>query len=280
MNDKIQFTCPQCSHQMQLPSSTVGKQGKCPGCGQVVTITALVAETPADVVLHVATDPLSVAPQETGTDALGLGATNSVMDGYSHETGPLAPVLLNGVASSLGPSEAVPKKRRVKLLIFTHLLVAVASVALTMFLGPRFFSDDEVVTGNEKKNLSVNVTESNKEKSTREAESSVVVNDRETESISGFADIDDLGKAVLAAIASRDPDKVMNLYITPEVEDRFKECLTEASENPLMKELINMIRPGYLLRPNAIPALENRPTDERNSFQARYQRVREECLVF
>ena len=40
MSDKIQFTCPHCSHQMQLPSSTVGKQGKCPGCGEVVTITA------------------------------------------------------------------------------------------------------------------------------------------------------------------------------------------------------------------------------------------------
>jgi hypothetical protein len=42
MNATIQFTCPQCNHQMNLPSSTVGKQGKCPGCGEVVTITSAV----------------------------------------------------------------------------------------------------------------------------------------------------------------------------------------------------------------------------------------------
>mgnify|MGYP001987066739 CR=1 FL=1 len=38
MNAKIQFTCPQCSHQMNLPTSAEGKQGKCPGCGEVVTM--------------------------------------------------------------------------------------------------------------------------------------------------------------------------------------------------------------------------------------------------
>jgi hypothetical protein len=30
MNATIQFTCPQCSQQMQLPSSAVGKQGNVP----------------------------------------------------------------------------------------------------------------------------------------------------------------------------------------------------------------------------------------------------------
>jgi len=40
MDAAIQFTCPHCNHTMKLPSSTVGKQGKCPGCGQVVTISS------------------------------------------------------------------------------------------------------------------------------------------------------------------------------------------------------------------------------------------------
>ena len=46
MNATIQFTCPLCQKQMTLPSATVGQQGKCPGCGQVVTITAGAAQMP------------------------------------------------------------------------------------------------------------------------------------------------------------------------------------------------------------------------------------------
>ena len=40
MSDSILFSCPECSHQMKLPASTVGKQGKCPSCGNTVLITA------------------------------------------------------------------------------------------------------------------------------------------------------------------------------------------------------------------------------------------------
>jgi|GEM_PF-2690421 len=61
MSDKIQFTCPHCSHQMQLPSSTVGKQGKCPGCGEVVTISAPVSQTPLSP-SHQSNDPLGPSP--------------------------------------------------------------------------------------------------------------------------------------------------------------------------------------------------------------------------
>ena len=39
MNATIQFTCPQCSHTMQLPAATEGRQGKCPSCAAVVRIT-------------------------------------------------------------------------------------------------------------------------------------------------------------------------------------------------------------------------------------------------
>jgi hypothetical protein len=46
MNSTIQFTCPHCSHTIQLASSTVGKQGNCPNCGQTVTIAVSVPENP------------------------------------------------------------------------------------------------------------------------------------------------------------------------------------------------------------------------------------------
>ena len=36
----INFTCPHCSFQKQLPASAVGQQGNCPNCNAVVTITA------------------------------------------------------------------------------------------------------------------------------------------------------------------------------------------------------------------------------------------------
>lgn len=40
MSDKIQFVCPDCSHQVQVSPAVIGKRGKCPGCGQIVRITA------------------------------------------------------------------------------------------------------------------------------------------------------------------------------------------------------------------------------------------------
>ena len=94
---------------------------------------------------------------------------------------------------------------------------------------------------------------------------------------SGFADIDDLGQAVLAAIASRDPDRLMNLYVTPEVGERFKERLLEAAKDPLKRELIEKtFRPGDLLRANSLL----KPTQELNAFEAKCQRIREKCVRF
>jgi len=72
MNATIQFTCPQCNHQMTLPSSTVGKQGKCPDCGQVVTIAAPAVETPADVRI----DRGSVVPLNTEVNTPALDSNS------------------------------------------------------------------------------------------------------------------------------------------------------------------------------------------------------------
>jgi hypothetical protein len=38
MPGSFQFTCPECGQQMMLPADTVGQEGICPGCQQVVTI--------------------------------------------------------------------------------------------------------------------------------------------------------------------------------------------------------------------------------------------------
>jgi hypothetical protein len=38
MADVIQFSCPECGKQMQLPAATAGRQGSCPACKKIVTI--------------------------------------------------------------------------------------------------------------------------------------------------------------------------------------------------------------------------------------------------
>lgn len=39
----IQFQCPHCQHQLRLPDTAAGKQGKCPKCSRAVTIPAAIA---------------------------------------------------------------------------------------------------------------------------------------------------------------------------------------------------------------------------------------------
>ena len=53
MSNMILFTCSQCSHEMQLSASLVGKQGKCPSCKQVAPIVAPLQQ------------PMPVAPSPT-----------------------------------------------------------------------------------------------------------------------------------------------------------------------------------------------------------------------
>jgi len=59
MNDTIQFTCPECSHQIQLPSTAFGKQGKCPACGQVVSIQPDPNDNDAFLAMALGADALS-----------------------------------------------------------------------------------------------------------------------------------------------------------------------------------------------------------------------------
>ena len=75
MSDTIHFTCPQCRHTLNLPSSTEGKQGKCPSCNAVATIVPTAEpETSAADELHAANDP-PASPQigETPRDQKGKG---------------------------------------------------------------------------------------------------------------------------------------------------------------------------------------------------------------
>ena len=43
----ITFTCPHCTHTMQLPDTLLGKQGKCASCNTVITIIANAPANPA-----------------------------------------------------------------------------------------------------------------------------------------------------------------------------------------------------------------------------------------
>ena len=61
----INFTCPHCSFQKQLPASAEGMQGNCPSCNAVVTIRADAPTNPA--VLPQQTTP----QQQRSQQALG-----------------------------------------------------------------------------------------------------------------------------------------------------------------------------------------------------------------
>lgn len=81
MNATIHFTCPQCSHTMQLPETLVGTQGKCPSCGQVITVQMSLNNSPLATPLlpsgstaQPGTSPLdapiTIQPSETVTPVL------------------------------------------------------------------------------------------------------------------------------------------------------------------------------------------------------------------
>jgi len=38
--DKIEVTCPQCAKQLRVPASAMGKQGRCPSCGNIFPLEA------------------------------------------------------------------------------------------------------------------------------------------------------------------------------------------------------------------------------------------------
>lgn len=58
----IRALCSHCGHEMQLPATLVGKQGKCPACGQITTI-ALSKETPQQEIPP-QTSPFPPLPQQ------------------------------------------------------------------------------------------------------------------------------------------------------------------------------------------------------------------------
>jgi hypothetical protein len=38
--EKIEVTCPQCARQLRVPAGAIGKQGRCPGCGNIFPLEA------------------------------------------------------------------------------------------------------------------------------------------------------------------------------------------------------------------------------------------------
>ena len=39
MNELVAFECPYCSHRMEIPARLDGKEGTCPGCNRMITLT-------------------------------------------------------------------------------------------------------------------------------------------------------------------------------------------------------------------------------------------------
>lgn len=86
---QINFICPNCRHATVLPASLVGKQGKCPGCQTVVTVTNTPAPMPlpmpatltsADSVPEAPTVPvLQVAPKSSKRKWWIIGGSSAVV---------------------------------------------------------------------------------------------------------------------------------------------------------------------------------------------------------
>jgi hypothetical protein len=117
MNATIQFTCPHCQKQMKLPSSTVGKQGKCPSCSAVITVTASQLGGNAN--------EIQVASKQPVADPTSPQPVQRVQ-----QQAPAA------VASPTPQPTAAPRKSRWKLLCVTHLLVVALTIGLMPYWKP------------------------------------------------------------------------------------------------------------------------------------------------
>ena len=76
----IHFSCPHCSHSMQVPATIEGKRGKCPACGETAIITQSAPVSPSD--------PLSVpgAPQPPEINPGDRGQGSAIHPGPSAGT--------------------------------------------------------------------------------------------------------------------------------------------------------------------------------------------------
>jgi hypothetical protein len=57
----INFTCPHCSRLMQLPAALGGKQGKCPSCSSVITVSS---NAPANLPISPQQHPVQQPPSQ------------------------------------------------------------------------------------------------------------------------------------------------------------------------------------------------------------------------
>ena len=97
MSETFDFTCPECSKTIQLPTAIVGKRGKCPSCGAAVLIqnqAPSYAETPLPQ-----PDPIS-SPAIPASNPLGVPEAPSLP--------PLTPASGNLGVAPLNPLGSTP----------------------------------------------------------------------------------------------------------------------------------------------------------------------------
>ncbi len=112
MSETFEFTCPECSKTIQLPTAIVGKRGKCPSCGAAVLIqnqAPFSTETP----LSQPAPPLTETPlpQPDPISGSAIPASNPLGAPGTSSPPPLAPASGDlGVAplNPLGPTPASP----------------------------------------------------------------------------------------------------------------------------------------------------------------------------
>ena len=113
MTDSIQFTCPQCKHQMKWAASTAGKQAKCPSCTAAFTITdsgqsARVVQQQTSAAVASRTRQPSLKPRKSRwkflcfTHVLTVAVTIGLMPYWKPHLEPLIPMAYRSLADEEG----------------------------------------------------------------------------------------------------------------------------------------------------------------------------------
>jgi len=108
--NNINCTCPHCSHTMQLAETLIGQQGKCPACGQTITVQQSLGTPPVGTppvgTSPLGTPPLGTPPLPSGSPAQPEISTKDAALALTSAAGTTAKKLFGQVTDSLRPMDS------------------------------------------------------------------------------------------------------------------------------------------------------------------------------
>jgi len=103
--NNINCTCPHCSHTMQLSETLVGQQGKCPSCGQTITVQQSLGASPLGA-SPLGTPPVGTPPLPPDSPAQPGISTKDAALALTSAAGTTAKKLFGQVTDSLRPMDS------------------------------------------------------------------------------------------------------------------------------------------------------------------------------